>query len=75
MNVQITHVIVHQGEQVEGIIEEAERIADASEARGHPWQPAFEQACALLGQRFTLAMNPEPAPFQLPAMAIPRGRH
>lgn len=75
MNVQVHHVHVHTDEQVREIIAAAGRIADASGSEGYRWARVFEQACALLGARHTIALAPEPMPVQLPQMAITRNRH
>jgi hypothetical protein len=69
VNVQITHVIVHTPEQVRGIVVEALAIADEHASDTVRWEAVFAQACQLLGQRFTMAMGPQPV--QMPAMAIP----
>jgi hypothetical protein len=68
MNIQVHHVIVHNPEQVREIIAEACTIADGSEVAAESWVAVFEQACTLLGARFSLAMNPEPVPFSLGAL-------
>jgi len=69
VNVHITHVIVHEPQQVREIIAEAGRIADDAGVDPMRWDRVFEQACRLLGERYTFAM-PQ-TPVQLPAMAIP----
>lgn len=56
----ITHVVVHTPEQVQGIIDEALRIADASDHAVITPRVVFEQACQLLGQRWTFAALPQP---------------
>lgn len=62
MNVQVHHVIVHTPQQAREIIAEAMLIASESEPDEAQWGHVFDQACALLGQRFTLVNAPQPAP-------------
>lgn len=75
MNVQVTHVIIHTPEQTHDIIRQALQITADTVSGGIDQDRIFEQACALLGARFSLALTPEPAPIALPRMAIPGGRH
>lgn len=74
MNIQVHHVLVHTPEQAREIIAEAGRIADDSGMEGERWDRVFEQACALLGARFSLAMNPEPVPLNLGALGLKNNR-
>lgn len=75
MNVQVTHVIVHSPEQTREILREALSIAEDLSCNETEWAAIFTQSCQLLGQRYTLALTPEPAPIALPHLAIPGGRH
>lgn len=68
-NVQITHVVVHEPQQVREIIREALAIADEQDVDVLERQMIFGQACKLLGQRYTFAFAPQQV--QMPAMAIP----
>lgn len=56
----ITHVIVHDDEQVRGIIQRALELADECEHPVISPRVVFEQACHLLGQRATIAAPPQP---------------
>lgn len=68
MNIQVHHVLVHTPEQAREIIAEAGRIADDSGMQDERWDRVFEQACALLGARFSMAVNNEPVPLNLGAL-------
>lgn len=65
MNIQVHHVIVHTPEQAREVIAEAGRIADDSGMDDERWDRVFEQACALLGQRFSLSVMPQGPPLDL----------
>jgi hypothetical protein len=69
MNVQITHVIVHDPEQVRGILVEAQTIASELAHDPVTHERYFNAAVQLLGQRYTLAASAQPV--QMPAMALP----
>jgi hypothetical protein len=69
MNVQITHIIVHEPQQVRDIVREAQRIADDETGDAVARESVFREACRLLGQRYTFAAMPQPV--QMPGMAIP----
>jgi hypothetical protein len=71
VNVQVHHVIVHNSEQVAGILAEALRITTETELDDELRPIAFEQACQLLAQRFSVAIPQEQV--NVPLMAIPRG--
>ena len=68
MNVQVTHVVIHDPEQVRGIIAEAVKIADEHEGDGVSWSSIFREACALLGQRHSVALADQPVPINLAAL-------
>lgn len=75
MQIQVTHVVVHTPETVREIIAEAMKIADERLPEGGSWQTVFGKACDLLGQRFTLAAQPEPVPIDLGNLRTVRGGH
>jgi hypothetical protein len=68
MNIQVHHVIVHTPEQVREIVAEAVKIAEATESELVPAVYVFEQACTLLGARFSMAVNQQPVPMDLGAL-------
>lgn len=65
MNIQVHHVIVHTPEQVREIVAEAVRISEETETESIPQVYLFEQACTLLGARFTMAVPQEQVPMDL----------
>ena len=73
MPYQVTHVIVHDDDQVRDIIRAATRIADDAAQGSHTWEIVFREACRLLGQRWTFAAQPEPV--NLAALKLPGAMH
>jgi hypothetical protein len=61
MNAQVTHVIVHNDQQVRAIINEAMCIADEQTDYPNDREMIFREACRLLGERWT---------FLAPATAV-----
>lgn len=72
MNVQITHIIVHEPNQAREIITAALAIADEVTTDAVARESVFREACRLLGQRYTFAAAPQQV--QMPMMAIPGQR-
>lgn len=72
---QVHHVIVHTPEQTRIILREAIEIVREIDPSEADFPAVFEQACKLLGARFSLAINDQPMPVALPDFAIPRSRH
>lgn len=70
VNVQVHHVIVHTPEQAREIVAEAGRIADDAGVDGDRWQAVFEQSCALLGARHSIALMPQGPPVDLGALGL-----
>jgi hypothetical protein len=64
---------VHEAEQVAGIIDEAQRLADESEREGAQWLAVFEQSCALLGARVPF-IPPQPQAMNLPDLRFNGGK-
>lgn len=74
MNFQVTHVIVHTPEQAREIVAEALKIADETDHPVIPPRAVFEEACKLLGQRWTFAAQPQAIPLD-PALMARAARH
>lgn len=74
MNVQITHIIVHTPEQVREIIREARVIASENSEIDAEWTLYFNEACRLLGQRFTFTAMPQQVAGPLDLAGL-RNRH
>lgn len=56
----VTHVIVHTPEQVREIVTEAAKIAAECGNDASTQALIFREACSLLGQRWTFAVQPSP---------------
>lgn len=59
MQIAVQHIPVHTSEQVREIINEASVIAAEMTETDAAFERTFNKACDLLGQRYTLAVQPE----------------
>lgn len=74
MNVSFAHSPTHTPAQAREVIAAALEIAAEHADAIVPVEHVFREACRLLGHRASTALMEQPVPFELPAMAIPRGK-
>lgn len=61
----VTHVIVHDTEQVREIMRESQLLANDFSPTSDEWSHVFCKACDLLGQRQTIVVQDAPVAVDL----------